>query len=318
MAEKLIITCALTGGITIPTMSEHLPLTPQHLVQDAIQCCDAGAAAVHIHARDPVDGRPSSDPDIFERILSGIAASSNVVIGITTGGGMGMTAEERLMVIPRFRPEVASFNLGSMNFSIHPSGRRYKPEDYKYAWERAYVEGTKNFIFRNTFGDMEAFAATFAENDVRAEFEAYDVGHLHSLRFLWETGVVKPPLWIQFVMGVLGGIAATAEGLMTMKQTADRLFGQDGYRWSVIGVGYPAQFHMTTMAIVLGGHARVGLEDNIYVSRGRRATNAELVEKIVRIARELDREIATPDEAREMLGLKGAARTNFRRGQAAE
>jgi uncharacterized protein (DUF849 family) len=229
----------------------------------------------------------------------------------TTGGGMGMTPEQRLRIIPRYQPELASFNLGSMNFSIHPVTRRYKPEDYRFDWEQAYAEGTKDFIFRNTFGDMEIFSAALKAHNVRPEFEAYDVGHLYNLRFLIKSGLVTPPLWIQFVLGVLGGIGAAPEDLIAMKQTADRLLGPENYRWSVIGVGYPQEFTMAAMAIAMGGHVRVGLEDNIFVRRGQLATNAQLVEKAARLARELDREIATPDEMRAMLGLKGAEAVKF-------
>jgi uncharacterized protein (DUF849 family) len=311
MPEKVIITAALTGAITIPTMSEHLPFTAEHIIADAIACSQAGAAAVHVHARDPLDGSPSSEIHLFEPIVTGIARWCNAVIGITTGGGMGVTPQERLRSIPRFRPELASFNLGSINFSIHTSGKRYKPGDYKYRWEQAYLEGTKNFIFPNTFGDMEIFGSTFSENEVQPEFEAYDVGHLYNLRYLVKSGIVKPPFWIQFVLGVLGGLAATPDDLMVMKQTTDRLFGAENYRWSVIGVGYPQEFNMAAMAIIMGGHVRVGLEDNLYLRRGQLATNAQLVEKVVRLARDLDREVATADEMRQMLGLKGPGATSI-------
>lgn len=312
MPDKLIITAALTGAITVPTQTPHLPFTPEHLVADGLACVQAGAAAVHIHARDPETGRPSSDPDLFAPTLAGLKqAAPHAIIGITTGGGMRMTPQERLRVIPRYAPELASFNLGSLNFSMHPVARRYKAEDYRFDWEQAYVEGTKDFIFRNTFGDMEVFANTMRDHNTRPEFEAYDVGHLYNLRFLMKSGLVSPPLWIQFVLGVLGGLAATPEDLIVMKQTADRLFGPENYRWSVIGVGYPQEFHMAAMAIMLGGHVRVGLEDNIYIRRGVLATNAQLVEKVVRLAAEFERAIATPDEARAMLGLKGPAAVNF-------
>jgi uncharacterized protein (DUF849 family) len=311
MADKLIITSALTGAITIPTQTPHLPFTPEHLIADAIACGQAGAAAVHVHARDPLNGRPLSDPDLFEPILKGIKAGSNVVVGVTTGGGMGMSPQDRLRVIPRYRPELASFNLGSINFSIHPVTRRYKAEDYKYDWEQSYAEGTKDFIFRNTFGDMETYAGTFAANNVRPEFEAYDVGHLYNLRFMMKSGIVKPPFWIQFVLGVLGGLAANVEDLIVMKQTADRLFGTENYRWSVIGVGYPNEINLATMATMMGGHVRVGLEDNIFIGKGKLCTNAQLVEKVVRIAREFDREIAAPEDMRQMLGLKGAGAVGF-------
>ncbi len=310
--DKLIITAALAGGITIPTQTPYLPFKPEDVVADVVACQHAGAAAVHIHGREPTNGRPNPHPDLFAPVLAGIKrAGCNVIVGLSTGGGMGMTPEERLRCVPRFRPELASLNLGSLNFSIHPVARRYKPEDYLFDWERAYVEGTKDFIFRNTFGDMEVFVNTMREYHVRPEFEAYDVGHLYNLKFLQRSGLVQPPFWIQFVLGVLGGLAATPEDLLVMKQTADRLFGAENYRWSVIGVGYPQQFQMATMAIMLGGHVRVGLEDNIFVRRGVLGTNAQLVEKVVRLAREFEREIATPDEARAMLGLKGMEAVNF-------
>ena len=198
-----------------------------------------------------------------------------------------------------------------MNFSIHPVARRFKPEEYLHDWEQSYAEGTKDFIFRNTFGDMEVFSKTMKENDTKPEFEAYDLGHLYNLRFLLKEGLVEPPFWIQFVLGVLGGLAATPEDLIVMKQTADRLFGAENYRWSVIGVGYPHEFNMAAMAIMMGGHVRVGLEDNIFVGRKQLGTNAQLVEKVVRIAKEFEREIATPEEARTMLGLKGSEAVNF-------
>ena len=309
--DKLIITAALTGAITIPTQTEFLPYTPEAIAADAVACARAGAAAVHIHARDPETGRPSSDPALIGEIVRRIKAQSDVVVGITTGGGMGMTPEERLRAVPLYEPEVASFNLGSINFSIHPVARRYRPEDYRFSWEQAYVEGTRNFIFRNTFGDMEVFARTMAEHRTRPEFEAYDVGHLYNLRFLARSGLVEGPYWIQFVLGVLGALAATPEDLLTMKATADRLFGADGYRWSVIGVGYPAQMQMAALAIMMGGNVRVGLEDNIYRRRGVLARNAELVERAVRLADEFERQIASPDEARSLLGLKGRDAVNY-------
>lgn len=304
--DKLIITAAVTGSITIPTQTPHLPLTPQQIAADAIACARSGAAAVHLHARDPRDGRPSADPELFREIIRRIRAESDVIIGITTGGGTGMSAEERLRAVPRFKPEIASFNLGSINFSVHTIGRRYRPEDYRFDWERAYVERSKNNIFPNTFGDMETFAATMRAQCTRPEFEAYDVGHLYNLRYLVRAGFAEAPHWIQFVLGVLGALGNGPEDLMTMKATADRLFGPESYRWSVIGVGYPAEFNLAAMAIIMGGHVRVGLEDNVFKRRGELATNAELVERAARLARELDREVATPDEARAMLKLKGS------------
>ena len=309
--EKLVLTSSLTGAITVPTQTPHLPYTIEGIADDAIACAKAGSTSIHVHARDPENGRPSSDPEIVRQIVTRIKEGCDVIICITTGGGMGMTPQERLRGVTLCQPELASFNLGSMNFSMHPVARRYNPEDWEFDWEQDYVEGTKDFIFRNTFGDMEVFAETMKEQNVKPEFEAYDVGHLYNLKFMEKSGFVEPPYWIQFVLGVLGGLAATPETLITMKQTADRLFGPENYRWSVIGVGYPMEFNMAAMAIMMGGHVRVGLEDNIFVRRRVLATNVELVEKVKRIAAEFEREIAAPDEAREMLGLKGIDVVNF-------
>jgi len=309
--DKLILTAALTGAITVPTQTPHLPYTTEGLISDAIACSKAGATNIHIHARNPENGRPSSDPEIVYEIVTGIKAGCDAVICITTGGGMGMTPQERLRGVSLCQPELGTFNLGSMNFSMHPVARRYNPEDWLFEWEQDYVEGTKDFIFRNTFGDMEVYAQTMKEKNVKPEFEAYDVGHLYNLKFMEKSGIVEPPYWIQFVLGVLGGLAATPETLITMIQTADRLFGTESYRWSVIGVGYPMEFNMAAMGIMLGGHVRVGLEDNIFVSRGVLATNVDLVEKVKRIAAEFDREIASPEDARQMLGLKGLQTVNF-------
>jgi uncharacterized protein (DUF849 family) len=309
--EKLILTSALTGAITVPTQTSHLAYTIEGIADDAISCAKAGSTAVHIHARDPETGHPSSDPEIVRQIVTRIKEGCDVIICITTGGGMGMMPQERLRGVSSCEPELGSFNLGSMNFSMHPVARRYGPQDWKFDWESDYVGGTKDFIFRNTFGDMEVFATTMKEKNVKPEFEAYDVGHLHNLKFLEKSGLVEAPYWMQFVLGVLGGLAATPESLIMMKQTAARLFGPEDYRWSVIGVGYPMEFNMAAMAIMMGGHVRVGLEDNIFVRRGVLATNVDLVEKVKRIAAEFEREIATPDEARQMLGLKGIDSVNF-------
>jgi len=309
--EKLILTTALTGAITVPTQSPHIPLTPEQISSDAIECANAGATAVHVHARRPEDGHPSSDPEIVETILKKIKAESNVIVGVTTGGGMGMTPQDRLRAASQLQPELASFNLGSINFSMHPVAKRYQSEDWKYDWEEDYVKGTKNFIFRNTFGDMEVFAETLQDKNVMPEYEAYDVGHLYNLKSLERAGLVKGPYWIQFVLGVMGGLAANPKSLMMMIDTANDLFGKDNFRWSVIGVGYPNVFHMAAMAIMLGGHFRVGLEDNLFVKRRTLGTNAQLVEKAVRLAEEFEREIATPDEAREILGLKGVGAVNY-------
>lgn len=309
--DKLIITSALTGAITVPSQSEYIPYRVEDIAGDAIKCAEAGATAVHIHARNPENGAPSSDPEIVKEIATEIKKGSDVVVGVTTGGGMGMSPQDRLRGAAMCEPEVASFNLGSINFSMHPVAKRFNKLGWKHDWEKEYVEGTKNFIFSNTFGSMEIFAQTMNELNIKPEFEAYDVGHLHNLKFLEREGLVKPPYWIQFVLGVLGGLTAEPQSLMMMKETADRLFGAENYRWSVIGVGYPQQFNMATMAIIMGGHVRVGLEDNIFVRRRQLARNHELVEKIVRLANELEREIATPDEMRSMLGLKGIEGVNY-------
>jgi uncharacterized protein (DUF849 family) len=309
--EKLILTAALTGAITVPTQTPHLPYTIEGIANDGIACAKAGATNIHIHARNPENGSPSSDPDIVRQIAARIKEGCDAVICITTGGGMGMIPQDRLRGVSVCQPELGTFNLGTMNFSMHPVARRYKLQDWKFDWEFDYVDGTKDFIFRNTFGDMEIYASTMKEKNVKPEFEAYDVGHLNNLKFMEKDGRVEPPYWIQFVLGVLGGLEATPEALMTMLQTADRLIGPENYRWSVIGVGYPMEFNMAAMGIILGGHVRVGLEDNIFVRRGELATNVSLVEKVKRIASEFEREIATPDEAREILGLKGLDAVNF-------
>ncbi|MEM7800686.1 MAG: 3-keto-5-aminohexanoate cleavage protein [Chloroflexota bacterium] len=309
--DKLIITSALTGAITVPSQSPHIPYRIEDIAGDAVKCAEAGASAVHIHARNPENGAPSSDPEIVKEIAIHIKAGTNAVVGITTGGGMGMSPQDRLRAANMCAPEVASFNLGSINFSMHPVAKRYNKLGWKHDWEKDYVEGTKNFIFSNTFGSMEVFAQTFTERNITPEFEAYDVGHLHNLKFLEREGLVKGPFWIQFVLGVLGGLTAEPQSLMMMVETANRLFGTENYRWSVIGVGYPQEFNMAAMAIVMGGHVRVGLEDNIFIRRRELARNHELVEKVVRLANELEREIATPDEMREMLGLKGIEEVEY-------
>lgn len=309
--EKLILTTALTGAITVPTQTPHLPYTIDRIVDDAITCANSGSTSIHIHARNPETGQPSSDPEIVGEIAMRIKEGCDAIVCITTGGGMGMTPQERLRGVAACRPELGTFNLGSMNFSMHPVARRYSPEDWEFDWEQNYVEGTKDFIFRNTFGDMEVFARTMKEKNVKPEFEAYDVGHLYNLKFMEKDGRVEPPYWIQFVLGVLGSLAATPEALIMMIQTADRLFGSENYKWSVIGVGYPMEFHMAAMGIIMGGHVRVGLEDNIFVRRRVLAKNVDLVEKVKRLAAEFEREIATPDEARQMLGLKGLNSVNF-------
>ena len=310
--QKLIITAALTGNITLPTQTPYLPLTPQQIIDDAVRAANAGAASVHIHGRDPKTARPTTDPAVYREIAVGIKARSNVIVCVTTGGTAYMLPEERAQVVPALKPELATFNMGTINFSIHPIADRYKDEDYKFSWEKEFAIGTKDFIFRNTFGDIEKLMAMMKENNTKPEFELYDVGHLYNLNFLVRRNIIKFPVWLQFVTGILGGIGANIDEVVHMKQTADRLLGADNYIWSVIGAGYPAEFNLATLGIMMGGHARVGMEDNIFIEKGVLAkSNAELVEKIVRIARELGREIATPDEARKILGLKGRDQVNY-------
>jgi uncharacterized protein (DUF849 family) len=310
--EKLIITAALTGNITLPTQTPYLPLTPQQIIDDAVRAANAGAASVHIHGRDPKTARPTTDPAVYREIAAGIKARSNVIVCITTGGTAYMAPEERAQVVPDLKPELATFNMGTINFSIHPIADRYKDEDYKFPWEKEFAIGTKDFIFRNTFGDIEKLMQMMKENNTKPEFELYDVGHIYNLNFLVRRGIIKFPVWLQFVTGILGGIGANIDEVVHMKQTADRLLGADNYVWSVIGAGYPAEFNLATLGIMMGGHARVGFEDNIFIEKGVLAkSNAELVEKLVRIARELGREIATPDEARKILGLKGKDKVDY-------
>ncbi|MCJ7786464.1 MAG: 3-keto-5-aminohexanoate cleavage protein [Desulfobacterales bacterium] len=310
--EKLIITAAITGNITLPVQTPHLPLTPQQIIDDAVRAANAGAASVHIHGRDPKPARPTTEPAVYREIASGIKARSNVIVCVTTGGTADMTPAQRAQVVPALKPELATFNMGSINFSIHPIADRYKDEDYKYPWEKEFAAGTKDFIFRNTFGDIEKLIQIMQENNTKSEFEVYDVGHLYNINFLVKRKVIKFPIWLQFVTGILGGIGAYVEEVVHMKQTADRLFGSENYVWSVIGAGYPAEFNLATLAIMMGGHARVGMEDNIFVEKGVLCkSNADLVEKVVRIAKELGREVATPDEARKILGLKGKDKVSY-------
>lgn len=310
--EKLIITCAISGAVTMPVQTPYLPITPQQMADEAVRAAEAGAASVHLHARTPADGKPTTDPNIYREMLPEIKGRSDVIVNITTGGGLGLSVEERIKVVPTFKPEIATFNMGSMNFSIYPLLKRYKDEDYRFPWEKGYIEMTKDLVFRNTFADLEHFCKTMKENGSQPECECYDVGHIYNTNFLIREGLIELPAWLQFVTGVLGGIGSHPEDITYMKRTADRLIGAENYRWSVIGCGYPYQFNAATLAIMTGGHVRVGLEDNIFIEKRVLAkSNAELVEKVVRIARDLGRDIATPDEARSILGLKGKDKVNF-------
>jgi 3,5-dioxohexanoate:acetyl-CoA acetone transferase len=303
---KVIVSCAVTGSVHVPSMSRYLPITPDQIADAAIGAGEAGAAIVHVHARDPETGRPTPDPDVFAQFLPVIGRESNVVINITTGGAVGMTVEERLRGVRRFKPELCSLNMGSMNFGMYPMIGAV--QEFKHDWELPFLEGTRAWIFPNTFEDIETIVREMSKYGTRFEFECYDVGHLYTLAHFLSLKVVEPPLFVQTIFGIHGGIGPDPDDLMHMKRTADRLFG-DEYVWSILGAGRH-QTRLVTVGAIMGGNVRVGLEDSLYLGRGELAkSNADEVAKIVRILRELSLEIATPDEAREMLSLKGAAET---------
>ncbi|HEU5275435.1 MAG TPA: 3-keto-5-aminohexanoate cleavage protein [Xanthobacteraceae bacterium] len=307
--NKVIITCAITGAIHTPTMSPHLPITPEQIADSAIGAAEAGAAIVHLHARDPKTGRPDQSPEAFLRFVPRIKQRTNAVINLTSGGSPTMRVEERVMPASTLKPEVASLNMGSMNFGLYPMLGRYK--EFKHDWERPYLEGTKDLIFRNTFKDIEFVLKTCQDNDTRFEFECYDIGHLYSLAHFLDRGMVKPPLFVQSVFGILGGIGTHPEDVIHMRRTADRLLGRDNYRWSVLGAGR-AQMPIAAMAVSMGGNVRVGLEDSLWIGPGKLAeSNAQQVTNVRRIIEGLGMEAATPDEAREILGLKGPDKVNF-------
>ncbi len=301
-ARKIIITCAVTGSIHTPSMSPHLPLTPAQIAAEAVAAAEAGAAIVHLHARQPEDGRPSQDPALFQQFLPQIKAASDVVVNITTGGAATMTTQERLLPALQFKPEVASLNMGSMNFGLYPMLGRYK--SFAHGWEESYLRDSDERIFKNTFRDIETILRSCAQNGTRFEIECYDIGHLYTAAHFLERGLIKPPLFIQGVFGILGGIGAHAEDVAHMKRTADRLFGDD-YLFSVLGAGRN-QMPVATQSLLLGGNVRVGLEDSLWDAPGRlAASNAVQVKRIRAIAENLALEVATPDEARQLLGLKG-------------
>jgi uncharacterized protein (DUF849 family) len=307
--EKLIITAAITGAATVPSLTPYLPLTPKQIADSAIEAANAGAAIVHIHARRPEDGFPSSDPEHFREILTRIKEKTDVVICITTGGSVLMTVEERAATVPLFKPEMCSFNMGSINFALHTAVKAIK--EFKYPWEKQYLEMSKDFIFKNTFKDFEYLCNVTRENNTKPELEIYDVGHLYNLDHLVTEKMMTPPMHMQFVMGVLGAIRGTPEDLTYLVTKAKVLFGKENFTWSVIGVG-AAEINLSTMAIHMGGHVRVGLEDNIFIKRGVLAkSNAELVEKVVKLADLLHRDVATPTDARRILKLKGPENVNF-------
>lgn len=306
--EKTIITCAVTGAIHTPTMSDHLPLTFDDIATQAVEAAEAGASILHLHTRHPEDFSPSVEPEHYSPFLGRIKQATNAVINITTGGAPTMLIKERLKAAETFSPEMCSLNMGSMNFAFHPLAGRY--DSFKYDWEKPYIEGSESNIFRNTFADIKEAAERLSPHNVKFEHECYDVGHLYNLKFCMEIGLFKPPVFLQFVFGVLGGIGSDVENLVFMKKTADKLLGNQ-YRWSVLAAG-AAQMPMATTASQMGGNVRVGLEDSLYIKRGElAASNAQQVQKIRRIVEDLGAEVATPDEAREMLDLKGGDRVKF-------
>jgi uncharacterized protein (DUF849 family) len=305
---KVIITCAVTGAIHTPSMSPYLPITPEEIAEAAIGAANAGAAIVHFHARNPKDGSPTQDPAMFMQFLPKVKAACNVVINLTTGGSPAMSIEERLQPALQLKPEVASLNMGSMNFGLYEMMGRIK--EYKYEWEKPYLAGSDERIFKNTFRDIAHILTSCSGNDTRFEIECYDIGHLYTAAHFLDRGLVKPPLFIQSVFGIRGGIGPHPEDVMHMKRTADRLFG-DAYLWSVLGAGRNQMF-IGAQSAVMGGNVRVGLEDSLWLGRGTLAkTNAEQVTKIRRILEEMGLQIATPDEARQMLKLKGGHMVGF-------
>ena len=309
MAKNVIITCAVTGGIHTPTMSPHLPITPQQIADEAIAAAEAGASIIHLHARDPETGKPVSDPDTFMQFLPIIKQRCNAVVNISTGGGLGMTLEERIAAATTASPEMASLNMGSMNFGIFPAADKFS--DWQFDWEKPFLEMTRDFIFRNTFADIERVLKTLGEeHGTRFEMECYDLGHLYNVAHFVDRGLIKPPFFIQMIYGILGGAGADLDNLNHMHNVANRLFGDD-YEWSVLAAGRH-QMNFCTAAAMLGGNVRVGLEDSLYIGKGElAASNADQVAKIRRIVEDLSLTVATPDEARERLALKGGDQTQF-------
>ena len=307
--QKVIITCAVTGSIHTPSMSPHLPVTPAEIAEQAIAAAEAGAAILHLHARNPENGAPTPDPEVFMQFLPTIHQNTNAVINITTGGGQYMSVEERLQAPLQVCPEMCSLNMGSINFGLFPALERF--QDWQHDWEPQFLEDTRDFVFRNTFKDIEFILRELGEQrGARFEFECYDVGHLYNLKHFWDRGKVKAPLFIQFIFGVLGGIGPDPAHLVHMKETADKLFG-DAYQFSVLAAGRH-QMGMITNAATLGGSVRVGLEDSLYLGKGQLApNNASQVQRIREILERLSLEVATPEEAREMLDLKGQAQVQL-------
>jgi uncharacterized protein (DUF849 family) len=306
--RKVIITCAVTGGIHTPSMSPHLPVTPQQIAEAGIAAAEAGAAILHLHARDPKDGRPDQNPELFARFLPLIKERSKAIVNITTGGNPYMSVEDRIRPALRFEPELASLNMGSINFGLFPMLQRFK--EFRHAWERTHLENSRDLVFRNTFADIETILTRVGGNGTRFEFECYDIGHLYNLAHFLDRGLVEPPLFVQSVFGILGGIGVHPEDLAHMRRTADRLFG-DAYEWSILAAGR-SQMPLATLGATMGSNVRVGLEDSLWAGPGRLAeSNAEQVTIIRQVLEGLSLDIATPDEARARLGLKGAGNVAF-------
>jgi len=306
--DKVIITCAVTGAIHTPSMSPFLPVTPEEIAEAAVGAAEAGAAIIHLHARDPKTGKPDQTPEAFGRFLPRIKQATAAVVNLTTGGAPYMTVEERVRPAATFQPEVASLNMGSMNFGLFPMLRRFK--EFKHDWERKALEDSRDLVFRNTFADIEYVLRTLGGAGTRFEFECYDTSHLYNLANMLERGLVRPPLFVQTVFGILGGIGPHPEDVLHMKRTADRLFGRD-YKWSVLGAGR-SQLPIAAQAAAMGGNVRVGLEDSLWAGRGRLAeSNAEQVRMVRQIIEGLGRSVATPDEARAILSLKGGDQVAF-------
>ena len=307
--RKIIVSCAITGSVHTPAMSEYLPVTPPQIIASALEAAEAGAAILHLHARDPENGKPSPNPAHFHLICPVLAERTNAVLNITTGGSTRMTIQERLAYPLQAKPEMCSLNMGSMNFSIHPVAERIT--NWRYEWERPYVEGSKDVVFKNTFADIEYILRNLGEAGTRFELECYDVGHLYNLAYFVDRNLIQPPIFIQAIFGILGGIGPDPENLFLMRSTADRLFGRENYQLSILGAGRH-QMSLITVGAIMGANVRVGLEDSLYLGPGVRAkSNADQVRKICRILEELSFEIATPSDAREMLHLKGAEKVHF-------
>jgi len=309
MGKKIVVTAAVTGGIHTPTMSPYLPVTPEQIIDDAVGAYEAGAAVVHIHARSPEEGKPTSDLEIIRKIVTGIKERCNVIICLTTGGALGMTLEQRIAVVPTFKPELASCNAGSINFVLTPAAENVAKKGPKYGWEIPYLEGTYDMVFTNTYKGIDYYVTKMNENGTRPEFEIYDVGMINNVAYFLKKGIIKRPVYIQFVMGILGGIPATVENLAYMVKTAREQLGE--FNWSVAAAGRH-QFPMAAAALAMGGNVRVGLEDNLYLRPGVLAkSSGEQVIQILEIAERLGFEAATPDEARSILGLKGLDNVAF-------